>query len=420
MQAIFLSFFVSIYQNYRYSFVCCMLMCIPLGGLAQTKSKKVLSKTEEFSIGKLLDYLEDKNGTYTIEQVASPIFSDKFIRSQKDVLNFGFTKSVYWVKLEIQGSYRGEKEYIIEVNYPLIDSLTIFRQIQKENADGVLEDVWTQQTEGDLSPFSKREIAHRNIAHKIVVSRQKNTTLYLRFKTEGSLQIPILLWKPKDFYNEAFNENMIFGILFGTLIVVIAYNIFLYWIVQRTIHLHFAVMIVSSMIFLATLNGYAFKYLWADNIMWSRIALPVSVGFLTSVSCIFVIWILEINKYSILMHTLLVTFVVIGIFALVSTFLLDYNFALKFGLLSGLTASLLIFLSSIICRLKGGMQARYLIPASYLYLIGILLVSLKSFGIIDTTFISTHGVELGSVCQAIFYSLALREKYATNGSVYLQ
>jgi hypothetical protein len=103
---------------------------------------------------------------------------------------------------------------------------------------------------------------------------------------------------------------------------------------------------------------------------------------------------------------------------MISSVALDYNFALKFGLLNGLLASLFAFLSSIICRLKGGMQARYLIPASYLYLIGILLVSLKSFGIIETTFISTHGVELGSVCQAIFYSLALREKYATSSSMY--
>lgn len=389
-----------------------ILLLLPFSNFSQTKAKKSLSKSEEFSIGKLLDYIEDKDGVYTIQQISSPIFADKFIRSQKDVLNFGFTKSVYWIRIEIQGAYRGSKDYIIEVNYPLIDSLTIYRQND--------EDIWTSQTEGDLSPFSKREIAHRNIAHKIVVEPQKNTTLYLRFKTEGSMQIPIVLWKPKDFYNEAFNENMIFGILFGTLIVVIAYNIFLYWIVQRAIHLHFAMMIVSSMIFLATLNGYAFKYLWLDNIAWSSVALPISVGFLTSVSCIFVIWILEIKNYSMFMHVLLVVFAVIGIFTVISTFLINYNFAIKFGLLGGLITALLTFLSSIICRLKGGMQARYLIPASYLYLIGILLVSLKSFGIIETTFISTHGVELGSVCQAIFYSLALREKYATNQAMYVQ
>lgn len=366
-------------------------------------SKKVLSKYGELLMGKLLDYVEDKNGTYTIDEVSSPIFADKFIRSDKDILNFGFTNSVYWIRLQIEGAYRGENEYIIEINYPLIDSLTIFRQ----NPD----DTWFASAEGDGYPFSTREIAHRNIAHQIKVPPQKTSTVFLRFKTQGSMQIPVLLWKPKDFYNEAFDENMIFGILFGTLFVVVAYNVFLFWILQRSIHLHFSFMILVSIIFLATLNGYAFKYLFAEHVTWANHALPMSIGLLTIMSCIFVIWILNISQYSIFMYVMLCVLGIIGVFTMISPLILNYNFAIKFGLLNGLLASLLTFLSSIICRLKGGLQARYLIPASYLYLIGIVLVYLKSYGAIETTFISTHAVELGSVCQAVFYSLALRERY---------
>ncbi len=370
---------------------------------SSNQPKKVLSKGREQLMGKMLDYFEDKNGVYTIEQMASPIFADKFIRSEKDILNFGFTSSVYWIRLQIEGAYRGENEYILEINYPLIDSLTIFRQNSEEQ--------WFSSAEGDGYPFSKREIAHRNIAHQIRVPPQKTSTVFLRFKTQGSMQIPILLWKPKDFYNQAFNENMTFGILFGTLLVVVAYNIFLFWILQRAIHLHFSFMILISIVFLATLNGYAFKYLFAEQVTYANNALPVSVGLLTTLTCIFVIWILHIQKYSMFLYVLLCVLSVIGVFTMISPLLLNYNFAIKFGLLNGLLASLLSFLSSIICRLQGGLQARYLIPASYLYLIGIVLVYLKSFGAIETTFISTHAVELGSVFQAIFFSLALRERY---------
>ncbi|MFY7787884.1 MAG: 7TM diverse intracellular signaling domain-containing protein, partial [Thermoflexibacteraceae bacterium] len=119
-----------------------------------------------------------------------------------------------------------------------------------------------------------------------------------------------------------------------------------------------------------------------------------------------------IEKYSILMYVALVTIAVLGIFTAIAPFVANHNFSIKFGLINGLLSAFVALISSVICRLKGGMQSRYLIPASYLYLIGIMLVSLKSFGIIETTFISTHGVELGAVCQAVFYSLGLREKYA--------
>ncbi len=363
-----------------------------------------MSKANHFLVGKLLDFYVDTAGKLTIDQVASPVFADKFIRSNKDILNFGFTNAVVWTKLEIKGDVKVEREYILEINYPLIDNLTIYRQ--------ATDSTWESDTEGDAQPFATREIAHHNIAHSIVVAPNKTSVFYLRFQTEGSMQIPVFLWQPKDFYNEVFNENMIFGILFGTLFVIIAYNVFLFWMSQKTVYLLFSTMILSSMLFLATLNGYAFKYLWADATTWGNQALPVSIGLLTLFTCVFVILMLDIEKYSLIMHVLLVCLCFIGALSLVTPFLFSYNFSIKFGLLNGLAAALFTFISSIVCRLRGGLQARYLVPASYLYLIGILLVALKSFGIIETTFISTHGVELGSVCQAIFYSLALREKYA--------
>jgi two-component system, sensor histidine kinase LadS len=389
-----------------YIFLCCIVCFFwqtSYQAFAQSK-KKVISKNQEFLVGKLLDFYVDTTGKYTIKDIASPTFADRFIRSDKDILNFGFTDAVIWTKLEIKGDTKIARQYIIEINYPLIDKLTIYRQAN--------DSTWEESTEGDAFPFGKREIAHHNIAHTIEVSPNKTSVFYLRFETEGSMQIPIFLWQPKDFYNAAFNENMIFGILFGTLFVVVAYNVFLFWISLRSVYLLFAGMIVSSVSFLATLNGYAFKYLWSDATIWGNQALPLSIGLLTLLTCIFVIWILEIQRYSLIMHVLLVCLAFIGSLSALTPFFFSYNFCIKFGLLNGLAAALFTLVSSVVCRLRGGLQARYLIPASYLYLIGILLVALKSFGIIETTFISTHGVELGSVCQAIFYSLALREKYA--------
>ncbi|MFY7788205.1 MAG: 7TM-DISM domain-containing protein, partial [Thermoflexibacteraceae bacterium] len=247
-------------------------------GYAQ--DKKVLSRTGQVPIGRFVDYLEDKEQKLSIREVVSAQYADKFIRSDKDILNFGFTNSVYWVRFEIDGSYRPvEQEYILEINYPLIDQLTIYRQDEFG--------AWSEDTEGDKFPFKDREIAHRNIAHKIVIPPRKVSTFYLRFQTQGSMQIPIIIWKPHDFYNQAFNENMIFGILYGTLFVVVAYNIFLFWIVQKWLHLAFAGMILLSIFFLATQDGYAFKYLWTDGNEWANYTLPISTGLLTCASCVY-------------------------------------------------------------------------------------------------------------------------------------
>ncbi|MBC8155297.1 MAG: hypothetical protein H7Z72_20595, partial [Bacteroidetes bacterium] len=58
-------------------------------------------RREVQTIGGQVEFLEDPGGRLTIGQVSEPPWAGRFTRSDKPILNFGFTESVYWLKFSV-------------------------------------------------------------------------------------------------------------------------------------------------------------------------------------------------------------------------------------------------------------------------------------------------------------------------------
>ena len=54
-----------------------------------------------FSINESIYYFEDEKSNLSFEEISQPVFSDQFLTSSKRSLNFGYTNSTYWVKLDL-------------------------------------------------------------------------------------------------------------------------------------------------------------------------------------------------------------------------------------------------------------------------------------------------------------------------------
>ena len=57
-----------------------------------------------YIVGKHLEYLVDTTGLLSIEDVTTPENASRFITSDQAVLNFGFTSSVYWLRLTLHNN----------------------------------------------------------------------------------------------------------------------------------------------------------------------------------------------------------------------------------------------------------------------------------------------------------------------------
>ena len=72
---------------------------------------------KEYPLGLFLEILEDPSGELTIEDVTSQEFSARFIPSQVEVPNLGFTDSAYWVRFQVHNESQLTDKWMLDVGF---------------------------------------------------------------------------------------------------------------------------------------------------------------------------------------------------------------------------------------------------------------------------------------------------------------
>ncbi len=269
---------------------------------------------------------------------------------------------------------------------------------------------WQVKHSGDALSFHQRDINYHNLIFKIPVSKD-SVSYYFRIKTKGSLQVSVKLWNESSLYQEILGEQFIFGGLFGVFMVLAAYGLLIGTLLKMRSYLYYAMLVLSAALFLSVLNGYAFQYLWTTAPEWGNQALPFSVGILTVSALNFTQLFLLTKKHApILQRLMQLSSLIAGIIASI-VFIGYYNLLTRIVVGNAVFAATLILYTAIITRARGYAYSRFVVSGSYLFSIGILLAVLKSFGIVDTTFITKHGIELGTVFYLLLCAVSLNDRY---------
>ncbi len=103
------------------------------------------------TIARITEYYIDKDGNQTIDTIKSNTISwNKF---NQDAFNFGFVDSVYWFKFSVNNTLNEKKEWYLEIDYPMLDTIDLFMPDAKTGIKKI--------TTGDRHPFHNREINDR-------------------------------------------------------------------------------------------------------------------------------------------------------------------------------------------------------------------------------------------------------------------
>ncbi len=317
-------------------------------------------------------------------------------------LNLGFKESAKWIRVKIPPHVENEIFYL-ELEYPLLDSVSLFYKDTISNS-------WQVKHSGDMLPFYQRDINYHNLIFKIPVSKD-SVSYYFRVKTKGSLQVSVKLWNENNLFEEILGEQFIFGGLFGVFMILAAYGFLIGSLLKTRSYLYYSMLVLSAALFLSVFNGYAFQYLWATAPDWGNQALPFSIGVLTVSALNFTQLFLLTRKHApILQRLMQLSSLIAGIVASI-VFIGYYNLLTQIVIGNALFAATLILYTAVMTRARGYAFSRFVVSGSYLFSIGILLAVLKSFGIVDTTFITKHGIELGTVFYLLLCAVSLNDRY---------
>jgi len=223
----------------------------------------------EYLLGKHIEYLEDPSQTLNIEQVSAPEYTDKFIRGDVDILNFGLKDSVYWLRLTIRNESSLEECWFLELARPSMNSVFLYTP----SSDG---NKFIETKTGYVFPFSTRDVPHENFVFNLDIASGNEQTYYLRVK-DKSLDLPLRIWSDRAFEQHEQLSRLVIAASFGALLAILIYNIVLLFIVRDLGYIHYALFQIFLLLYLGSIQGYAPRYLWTNTTSLNFFIIPLFI-----------------------------------------------------------------------------------------------------------------------------------------------
>lgn len=381
-----------------------IISILSLHGLyAQDRVFTISSSLDYASIGKYIEILEDESGNLTIDDVTSLELSEQFFPSQANVPSFGFTSSVYWVRLTVLNPQDKSVDWYLEIGYPLIDYIDLF--IPTANGDFKLI-----QT-GDRLLFDSRELDYRNFIFSLSEKSESSQTYYLRFKTSSSMNFPLDFWAKDALLENIASEQIILGVYYGAFLIMIIYSIFLYIGFKDKSYISYTIFLIAFGLLQLALNGLAYQYLWPNWIWWANVNVPFII-FVTTISMmIFSRSVLDSKKYAPLGDKILKIGIIIFSLLVFLSLITPYAIMIRLGTAAALGTNLLVITIGLKIVLKNVHRAAYYFMIAFVLLfLGIVLFSLKTFGILPSNFITNWSLQIGSFAFVVLLSVAVQDR----------
>lgn len=359
-----------------------------------------ISSFNHGNIGKQLLYLEDKNGVLSLNDVQK-LSDNSYKKGEQEILNFGNTSSVWWIKVNYLSKPNLPLHLIIDA--PHIEYITAY-------TTDFLGNLIKYHT-GSLEKKSPNVIIKSNFLLNLPISNVvAPRTVYLKLKSNNILLVPIKLSTSNNLIKQPLNvevEYIYIGLLLGLLL----YNLFLFLSIKDITYLYYVLYIFTlSSYILMYLRGYSF--LLGDDLRIIFNEHPhVFMGLSLVTLLLFSIKFLNIEITAPKFKKI---FYLLGVFGivLIITSLLGYK-SLSSSLTQGLSfvTALMVWIAGFIAFKNGHKPAKYFIIAWTLIWFSTIIVTFSLAGIIVQNDFTIQLVPLSSIIELLLLSFALGDRY---------
>lgn len=362
---------------------------------------KVSDTANDFiQIGKGVQFSEDKSGTQTIQSIlASPPDWQLY---QEAVFNAGYSQSDWWLKFELENVSAKRSKYTMEVDYPVLDYIDVYI-VQGS-------DVVASYIMGDKLPFKERPTQHRLFRVPIDIPTGQTQTVYIRLKSSSSIQAPIKIWNIDAHQVADVLTNVIHGIYIGGMLIIGIYNLLIYLALRDRIYLFYVSYVFSMLMFLSSLNGWTFQYLWPESTNWNDQAILIFLNSVVLFTVAFANRFLALKKLGIAFQIQTSVWIAIGISGFLLYMILPYRISIRILIPCAALGCLWALSVSIYAWRKGHRSAGiYIISWAGIFVGGVLL-ALNKLHLIPRNAITDQGVQLGSLLEVMLLSFALAQR----------
>lgn len=353
------------------------------------------------SIEKSISYIEDTEGNLTYQQVQQASFTPY---TKERSVNFGFTKSVYWFKIDLQNfTSHDDICWWMKIDYPLVELIDMYL-ISPDNT------LIKHQRMGTSQPFASREIASHHFISELPLHNIANATLLIRVKTQSSMQLPLMILSSDGLIEDIEQNNLFVGVYYGIFFIVLLYNMVLFIYTRDSNYLRYILFIVSFIFWQLSFDGLGIKYIWGDT-RWLIDHGSSALIALTAFSALyFSRHFLNTPLYTPRIDKMILLVMVISLLMTVASLILPYGDVIPINAALASLIPIILLIAGLIVMRHEHRAARFYVAGWSSFLIATIIFAFNKFDLIPTFYGVNHAQQIGSAIEMIFLSLALADR----------
>jgi signal transduction histidine kinase len=309
---------------------------------------------------------------------------------------------VYWAKLVVSNPTDQKIEWFLEVAYPLLDFIELYIQVDSCT--------YITQKAGDQLPFNTREMNYRNSIFELTENPENQKTYYLRFETSSSMNMPLNFWTRDALFDKIISEQILLGIFFGAVIIMIIYNVFLFLGFGEMSYIYYVLFLSTWGFAQLTINGLAFQYLWPDSVWWANTILPVLIFMTIFATNQFSRSLLVPGKIALSWDRFLKYGNIFFLICIGFSFFADYALSIRLATASSIVIVIILAITGYMSVRNGSRPARFFLTAWGFFLLGVILFAFKSFGVLPGNVVTNWSIQIGFFVLIILFSIAVQDR----------
>jgi len=359
--------------------------------------------TEKYPLGFYLEILEDPTKQLTIEQVSSTTHHQQFIRNTVKVPNFGYTQSAYWVRFRVKNETTQSQLWRLEIAFANLQSIDFYLP----HADG---NGFTVKRTGSIFPFATRDIPYRIFVFKLPLSPKIQQTVYLRFKTDTALRLPMTLWSLDAFDQKSQVEYLMWGGFFGILLIMSGYNLFLWFSLRDSSYLYYVFFMSSFALMYAPQAGFLNQYVWQNANEWTPFFAIYFALFALLFAMKFITTFLNTVIYAPIWHQFIKILMLFVGFLMIITPFVRYDQIMAPLVFLAIINNIIAFIVGFITWRKGHRSSRYFLLSWSMFLLIYSFQKLSTFAVFPFNLQIDYFSLFGVVLMALLLSMALADR----------
>lgn len=172
----------------------------------------------------------------------------------------------FWLNISLNSTDESLSR-ILALDNPLLDKVTIYHLINQKPFNVVYM--------GDSLPYSERPLLSNIFLYPFKISANEEHTFYLHIETEGSAAVPLYLWSANDLAQIAESTAVEHGFQLGVLAAIGIFSLFIAVASGSFSYSYYSGYVLSMTLLVATINGFAFRFIWPEWPMLQQIMVPI-------------------------------------------------------------------------------------------------------------------------------------------------